>query len=101
MTLDEIRSNQPMRESLRAAIKSSAFIDLLLALEGSIGGEEVPDNADALTSVRVLSRQQGERAMLQKIKEVVLPLLPESTEDVPDFGTNLPPEELEAAYSAV
>ena len=100
MTIEEIQAHSEARASISETLHNPWMLHAIAALEQSIGGEDVPDSADALASVRMLAREKGERRMLDKLKELILPLIPPAEEEYADFGTGLSPEEVKAALEA-
>lgn len=94
MTTEEFRQNTDLRGAWRAILAQPATQQALLALELSIGHEDVSDIMDPTASVRRLSRQFGQITMLGKIKELAEPLEPDNDEDLPTYGAQVTQEQL-------
>lgn len=101
MTLEEISQNPDARAELTRVLRSPWVLRLLVALEDGIDGDDVSDTDDPIASTRKLSRSAGERAMLRKLKNAILPFTPEVQDEPATYGTELTAEEAEVAIATI
>lgn len=90
-----------LKEACQDPEVKTALMSTILDLEQSIGVEEVADGAPEIASVRVLSRQQGERRMLEKLREACTPAIADDSgrDEIPTFGNDLTQEQAKAAQA--
>lgn len=101
MTLEEIRENPEARAELASILRHPLVIQLLVALEDTIDGADVDDGADPIASTRKLSRAAGERAMLKRLRDSILPFAAIEPDEVGTYGSGLSPEQAEAALNSL
>lgn len=99
MTIDEIRRNPELQADLVKMFGSPVWLHVCLALEQSIHGA-VPMNADAIVSVRQKAHEDGQREMLQKLLNLVVPEEAAMEEEIPTYGPKLTPQEIHEALES-
>lgn len=95
MTEDSFRNSSEKTAHLSALLQDPVLQEAFAIAKAKGDSEDVPDDADALASVRLLAKQKGRAGVITDIFTMATPLEREERERIPTFGTGL--SETEAA----
>jgi hypothetical protein len=88
MTAYQFRSSADRVGAMRELIQNSVLVDAIVCLKDERPSGDAPDHADALASVRLLSRQAQHDAVINLLMSLAEPLPPEPVEEQPDWGVD-------------
>jgi hypothetical protein len=86
MTAYSFKSSPERVGAMRELIENSILAEAIVCLRDERPSGDAPDHADALASVRLLSRQAGHDAVINLLLSLAEPVPPEPEEEAPNWG---------------
>lgn len=89
MTSDQFRSSADRVSAMRALLDNPTFAEAIVVLKDEAPIADAVDNADAVVSVRLLSRSFGHNQCIATLLSLAEPMPIPQPEAPPNFGVDL------------